>query len=116
MKVLCVDDEPDLLYLFTFILTRAGHEVIQATNGEEALARLEDGLPDVIVTDLMMPVMDGAEFVARLRADPRWSAIPVVLVTATTDPQVAADAIVPKMHGPSKVLQKVEELGNRGVA
>jgi CheY-like chemotaxis protein len=117
VKVLCVDDEPDLLYLFTLVLTNAGHEVVQATNGEEALARIaEVGLPDIVVTDLMMPVMDGLALIEHLRADPSFERIPILLVTATLDARAPADAIVSKTDGPYKLLDMVEQLGQRGVA
>jgi CheY-like chemotaxis protein len=115
VKVLCVDDEPDLLYLFSFVLTRSGHEVVQAANGAEALERIAESRPDVIVTDLMMPVMDGRELIERLRADPATADIPILLVSATPDVQVAADAVLPKMHGPKRMLEMVEGL-QRGIA
>lgn len=116
MRVLCVDDEPDLLYLFAFVLRRAGHEVMQASNGAEALELLEDVLPDVIVTDLMMPVMDGRELIARLRSDPATANIPILLVTATPDPEVDADEILQKTQGPKRMVETIERLGQRGVA
>ena len=117
MKVLCVDDEPDLLYLFTLVLTHAGHEVVQASNGEEALARIaESGLPDIVVTDLMMPVMDGRALIEHLRSNPDSARVPILLVTAISDADVPADAVLSKSLGPYRLLDMVEELGQRGAA
>lgn len=115
MKILCVDDEPDLLYLFSFVLTRAGHEVVQATNGADALERIAEGKPDVIVTDLMMPIMDGRALIERLKADPATARIPILLVTATPDLQVDADVVIPKMDGVKRLVEAVEGF-SRGVA
>jgi CheY-like chemotaxis protein len=58
--------------------------VTQAENGRVGLERLNEALPDAILLDLMMPEMDGFEFIARVRAEPRWQRIPVIVVTAKT--------------------------------
>jgi CheY-like chemotaxis protein len=80
-RVLVVEDEPDLRRLYAWELQDAGYEVVTAANGAEALGRLSSD-PDVVLVDLMMPVMDGYEFLARLRADPRHRDIPALVVSA----------------------------------
>ncbi|MBS3940187.1 MAG: response regulator transcription factor [Actinobacteria bacterium] len=77
-KVLAVDDEPQILTAVGRGLTRAGHEVIVARNGEDALAAAAAASPDVVLLDLRLPDLDGIEVVKRLRA---WTSIPIVLLS-----------------------------------
>jgi PAS domain S-box-containing protein len=80
-RVLVAEDNPDMrAYLLD--LLRGDYEVELATNGREALSAAEERRPDVIVSDVMMPEMDGGELVARLKQDPELSSIPVILLTA----------------------------------
>lgn len=83
-RILLVDDERDVVTLLKFLLERDGHDVAAAFNGEEALARIDGGtaLPDLIILDLMMPVMDGFAVAARLNADSRTKNVPIILMTA----------------------------------
>jgi two-component system, chemotaxis family, chemotaxis protein CheY len=80
--VLVVDDDRDVRELLAELLAQEGYHVIMAASAEEALARLETVIPDLIVSDLMMPGMDGAELLARLGSDARYAAIPTILLTA----------------------------------
>jgi CheY-like chemotaxis protein len=80
--VLVVDDDRDVRELLAELLAQEGYHVIMAATAEEALARLETVIPDLIVSDLMMPGMDGAELLARLGSDARYAAIPTILLTA----------------------------------
>jgi CheY-like chemotaxis protein len=80
--VLVVDDDRDVRELLAELLTQEGYHVIMAASAEEALARTETVIPDLIVSDLMMPGMDGAELLARLASDARYAAIPTILLTA----------------------------------
>jgi two-component system cell cycle response regulator DivK len=68
--------------MLQFILERCGIHVSRAHNGEQALRRALETKPDVIITDLAMPMMDGWELIARLKADPQTQTIPVVALTA----------------------------------
>lgn len=79
MKVLVVDDDPNILELVNIHLSQAGYEVIKASNGAQALEKLEGQIPDLAVVDVMMPGMDGFELTKRLRAE---ADIPVLLLTA----------------------------------
>ncbi|WP_353572717.1 response regulator [Candidatus Albibeggiatoa sp. nov. BB20] len=83
-KVLVIDDDEATLKLLTTMLSRDGLEVMQASNGIKGLKLLEKELelPNIILLDLMMPEMDGFEFLNYLHQDPHWSQIPVVVLTA----------------------------------
>ena len=80
-RVLLVDDYPDARAMYGEYLEFSGFDVVEAANGEEALARAVDAGPDIIVMDLSLPVMDGCEATRRLKADARTAAIPVVALT-----------------------------------
>jgi len=80
--VLVVDDDATLRELLRRILEGAGYTVVEAENGRVALERVRTASPGVILLDLMMPEMDGFEFVAEVRRREAWRAIPIVVVTA----------------------------------
>jgi twitching motility two-component system response regulator PilH len=81
--VLVVDDLDDTRELLAEFLMHAGYHSIMASSGVEALKRLDQIRADAIITDLMMPVMGGAELVRHIRADPRLSAIPIIVLTGS---------------------------------
>jgi signal transduction histidine kinase/CheY-like chemotaxis protein len=81
-RVLVVDDEPVAVDLLTQILQDEGYHVRGAYSGEEALQALEASPQDIILLDLLMPEMDGFEVVQRVKANPRWRDIPIIVVTA----------------------------------
>jgi len=88
--VLIVDDDPSLLEVTSFVLESEGMAVETAKNGEEALALLRSGrLPALVLLDLMMPVMNGWEFLDEVAKDPLLKAIPVVVLTAAQRAQVS---------------------------
>ena len=80
-RVLVVDDYPDAREMYGEYLEYCGFEVVQASNGMEALQRALDTTPDIILMDLSLPVMDGWEATRRLKADKRTENIPVVALT-----------------------------------
>lgn len=92
LRVLLVEDAPFLRYAFGRLLRLHGYEVMEANDGREALDCLGAFRPHVVVTDLMMPVMDGIELIRRLRDDPETSDLPVVAITADATPQAEARA------------------------
>jgi len=80
--VLVAEDEPNIAESLLFLLGQAGFEVSLVTDGAEALARASAALPDVMVLDVMLPVMDGYEVLRTLRADERTAVLPVVVLSA----------------------------------
>ena len=84
-KILVVDDLPLNVEFLEEELVKLGFEIVTASNGEEALHRVADTHPDLVLLDLSMPVMDGLEVLKSLRADPKHGTLPVILLTAKTD-------------------------------
>jgi two-component system cell cycle response regulator len=80
--VLVVEDQDENLDLMVYLLTAFGHQTLVARDGAEGLAVAAQTRPDLVVMDLQMPVMDGYEATARLKADPGLAQIPIVAVTA----------------------------------
>ena len=89
-KILVVDDEWELRNLLTEFLTGEGYDVIQASNGEEALELAEKEEPQVILLDVKMPGIDGIEVCRRLKEEDKTRFIPVIMVTALEDRDVDA--------------------------
>jgi CheY-like chemotaxis protein len=81
-RVMVVEDDPDTRELLARTLDRSGWDVVTADNGKIALEAMHSGRPDLILLDLMMPEMDGFQFVAALKQIPEWRSIPIVVVTA----------------------------------
>ncbi|MGH9651701.1 MAG: response regulator, partial [Terriglobales bacterium] len=82
LPVLVVDDDEGILQLLRRILEAEGYAVVEAHNGRVALERVRERAPGAILLDLMMPEMDGFEFVSALREREAWREIPVVIITA----------------------------------
>jgi CheY-like chemotaxis protein len=87
IKIMIVEDEIDMANLLRFIFERFGYEVMEAHNGQEALDMLKPdssspNLPDIIITDVMMPVIDGYTLITRLEENEKLRKIPVVVATA----------------------------------
>ena len=91
-KVLVIDDEPDVRWLIRMSLERVGHEVLVAEDGLRGVAVAMKQRPEIIVLDLMMPVMDGYAVMAELAKDPRTAAVPVVVLSARAIPEEAERA------------------------
>lgn len=81
-KILIVDDDPVTLKILEKILFSADYRVAKATNGKEALYTVEDFNPDLIILDILMPVMDGTETIRILEKNPRTKNIPVLFLTS----------------------------------
>jgi len=84
-KILVVDDERDILMLVRITLEAEGYEVVTATNGLEAIERIKADKPDLLVTDVMMPEMDGFEVLDSLKKNIETQTMPVIMLTARTD-------------------------------
>jgi len=81
-RILIADDEPHIRKLVSFSLTNRGYEVLEAVDGGEALAIARAETPDLILLDVMMPVMTGYEVLNKLKADPVTEPIPVIMLSA----------------------------------
>lgn len=81
-KVLVVDDSKTELYYLTDLLTKRGYAVRTAENGEEALRRLGEDKPDLILMDVVMPGQNGFQLTRTITRDPRWSDVPVIMCTS----------------------------------
>jgi CheY-like chemotaxis protein len=121
-RVLLVDDELSSAEVLGLLLVEDGYHVTLASNGEQALARLEDAAPDVLITDFMMPGMHGAALVKAVRAMPAYRDLPVLLisaapVTALRAYQLDHDSFLRKPFGLDQFLGTVRALvaaGRRG--
>ena len=113
-RILVVDDEPDQRFLLRRILQRAGHEVSEATDGAAALRAVQESPPDLVVTDVMMPVMNGVELIRCLRGDPATAHIPILAASGDTHVAGAADAILAKPYDWHHLLTLVEALLKEG--
>lgn len=116
-RILLVEDAAFLRYAFGRLLRMHGFEVREATDGREALREIAESQPDLVLTDLMMPVMDGVELIRRLRADPATRALPVVAITAdATDyslrmaQEAGADVVITKPIDLPDLLDRLRQL------
>jgi DNA-binding response OmpR family regulator len=85
-RILAVDDDADTRLLLKMMLAGAGYEVALAADGELGWKSLSATLPDLLLTDIMMPVLDGFSLLKRVRADPRTCRLPVILLSAKASP------------------------------
>jgi len=109
--VLVVDDEPDVRTFFETALTDAGFDVVTASNGEEALEKVKELVPDLISLDLVMPKKSGVRFYHELRRQQEWRKIPVIVVTAHANDEMGSsdlDQILNEstISGPGIYLEK----------
>ena len=113
-KILVVDDEPDERFLVSRTLRKQGHDVTVAENGAAGLRAVQEGAPDLVVTDIMMPVMNGVEFIGRLRGDPATAGIPILAVSGDTHLAGAADAVMEKPYNDHALVTIVNTLLGKG--
>lgn len=119
-QILIVDDEPSIIVPLQFLMEQNGYEVAVAFSGEEAMETIAENPPDLILLDIMLPIIDGFEVCQRVRENPAWNHIRIVLLTAMgSDANVAkglalgADAYITKPFSNSEVVAKVNELVGR---
>lgn len=116
-RVLVVDDDPQVLRLMRVNLELEGYDVVSAPDGEEALEAVVSERPDVVVCDVMMPGVDGLTVLRNLRANPKTSKIPFVVVSAKAQRadvkaalDMGADRYITKPFDPQELLDAVEHL------
>jgi two-component system alkaline phosphatase synthesis response regulator PhoP len=85
MKVLIVDDEEDILEFLSYNFSKEGFKVVTASNGRDGLSMAIQELPDVIISDILMPIMSGDEMYKRIKENDETSEIPFVFLTAVND-------------------------------
>lgn len=117
-RVVCIEDEPEMIDLVRLILGRKGFRVIGANGGLEGIDAVRKEKPDLVLLDLMMPDMDGWEVYQQMKADPELRSIPVVVVTAKAQSidkvlglHIAkVDDYITKPFGPQELLESVEKI------
>jgi DNA-binding response OmpR family regulator len=122
-KVLVVDDEPNIVLSVEFLMQREGHEVVTASDGQEAIDRLAEARPDLMILDVMMPRKNGFEVCEQVRADPAYTGMPILMLTAKGREaemkkgiSLGADAYITKPFSTHDLVAKVNELLNQDIA
>lgn len=119
-RILAVDDEPDIIELLSYNLSREGFEVTTATDGEEALKKIKAKSFDLVILDLMMPGIQGMELCRILRNDPRTKDLPVIMLTAKTEEvdrilglEMGADDYITKPFSPRELIARIKAVLRR---
>jgi two-component system, cell cycle response regulator DivK len=114
--ILVVEDQEDNRQILRDLLSNAGYEMMEAEDGEQALAAVAQRRPDLILMDIQLPLLDGYEATRRIKADPALKAIPIIVVTSYAlsgdeDKARAAgcDDYVAKPYSPRALLAKIRE-------
>jgi len=119
-KILIVDDERDFVEMLKVRLESSGYEVDVAYDGQEGLDKARHDKPDLVVLDVMMPLLDGYHVCRLLKFDEQFNQIPVIILTARGRPEdretgedVGGDAYMVKPFDSKELLSKIQELLNR---
>lgn len=117
MKVLIVDDEPNILMSLDFLMRKEGYEVFVARNGTEAMESLHSNLPDVVLLDIMMPDVDGYEICKHIKSTEELKHCKVIFISAKSKEsdiqkgyEVGADFYITKPFTNKQIVSKVKEL------
>jgi len=116
-RILVVDDEVYIVHILDFSLGMEGYEVVTALDGEQALEKVAEQKPDLIVLDIMMPKLDGYETFKALKSREEWRDIPVILLSAKgrnvdqkTGFEVGADDYITKPFSPRKLVERINAI------
>lgn len=116
-KILVVDDSVTLREMIAEILKKSGAEVVMASNGMDALERLKDYTPDLVVLDVVMPKMNGYELCRRIKKDPKTKNVPVLMCSTKCEEfdrywgmKQGADAYIAKPFHPQELLATIKQL------
>ena len=116
-RILIAEDEPSIVLSLEFLLTEAGYEVFTAVNGADALKLAEQHKPDLLVLDIMLPVVNGFEVCRTVRSNPALRDMPILMLTARGREQeiarglaLGANAYVTKPFGTRELMSKIREL------
>lgn len=116
-KVLIVDDEPNIVAALEFLLEKSGYAVKVAANGEDALAQLDRFKPDLVLLDVMMPKVSGYELCQRMRSQPQWRDIKIVMLSAkgrevevSKGMSLGADLYVTKPFSSTELVAAIDKL------
>ncbi len=116
-SVLIVDDESYIVTSLSFVMKNAGFETGSASDGEEALKKVEEMVPDLVILDVMMPKLDGFEVCKAIRANPAWNATRIMMLTAKgRDSErekglaLGADDYLTKPFSTRDILKRVQEM------
>ena len=115
-RILVVEDQQDNRQILRDLLTNAGFDMIEAENGEEAIASAQASRPDLILMDIQLPILDGYEATRRIKADPNLKSIPIIVVTSYAlsggedrARRAGCDDYVAKPFSPRQLLAKIKE-------
>ncbi|MBL9078561.1 MAG: response regulator [Planctomycetes bacterium] len=119
--ILVVDDEPFICRSLTFVLRKDNYRVLEARNGEEALAMIREQRPDLVFLDVMMPKINGFQVTEQVRADPSLANVKIILLTAKgqeSDREVGklagANDYMTKPFSPTRILDRAREILGQG--
>lgn len=115
-KIMIVEDDSFVMDIYHTKLEQENFEVIEAVNGVEAMKKLQEAVPDLILLDIIMPYMDGLEVLQKIKADEKLKMIPVVLLTNLSQKEEvnrglelgANDYLIKSHFTPSEVLEKIK--------
>jgi len=115
--ILIVDDEEYIVTSLEYVMKSAGYEVVVAYDGEQAIEKVKETAPDLLILDVMMPKLDGFEVCEKIRANPLWESIRIIMLTAKgRDSErdkgisLGADAYMTKPFSTRDILKRVTEL------
>ncbi len=116
--ILTVDDSRTMRDMLLMTLNEAGYDVVQAEDGEDGLAKLGDMRPDAIITDINMPKLDGFGFIEKVREDPSYVSVPILVLTTESEQDrkdraraAGATGWIVKPFNPSKLLEALRRVG-----